>query len=374
MNKKGHFTDSGDESPGLLRSRSMTLQNIRGAWFFLGLLAAAAILGWLVVKNSETVPVGGKNPTTVIFTRHDATYAAAIVGNGGIISVGKFGRIFHSPDGSLAWKEISSPTTRDLFGVAFRDDRNGVAVGAGGTYLETADGGHTWVSRDIATTNDLLGVILKPDGRGLMVGSFGLLWRTDTGGRTWESVSVPWDKVLSDVWNNVGPVEPHLYGAAMEGSVVWVVGEYGLVLISTDGGRSFERRRGGNFTDPHLFAVDLAGPMRGVVAGQAGLIASTSDGGITWVESSSWKTDLYDISIYDGTAVISGDLGSVLLLPNITKPAGFQVVAAAGQADRALLGDLWIAAVQRIGQGRFLVLGKGGFRTFTLPPVTHRQG
>lgn len=344
----------------------MTPWSIRGTGFFMGLLVGLAATGWVLATNLEAEPVEKVNAGTVIFTRHDAIYASAVLNDGSLIAVGKFGRILRSPDKHLAWEEIPSPTTEDLFSVAFRDDRNGVAVGANGTYLETADGGHTWSSRDMATTSQFLKVVLQPDGSGLIVGSFGLLWRTDSGGTTWKPVAISWEKVLSQVWDSVGPVEPHLYDAAMLGSVAWVVGEYGLVLVSTDGTQSFERRRGGQFTDPHLFSVALYDSEHGIAAGQAGLIVTTEDGGVTWKESSRWETDLYGVSVYNGSAVISGDLGSVLLLPDGSEPAGFRVVAAAGRSD-GTLGDRWIGGVQHIGQGRFLVMGKGPFRTFSLP-------
>lgn len=348
----------------------MTSHNISRFGLFVGLLAALTATGWAVwavAKIWETGPVEANNATAVIFTRHDAIHALTALGDGSLIAVGKYGKILRASDQQLAWEEISSPTTEDLFGVAFRDDRNGIAVGASGTYLVTADGGRTWSGRDMDTTSELLDVVLEADGNGLIIGSFGLLWRTDSGGASWEPIAIPWDKVLSQVWDSVGPVEPHLYAAAMLGSVAWVVGEYGLVLVSTDGGRSFERRRGGQFTDPHLFALDLADSEHGVAAGQAGLIVTTADGGATWAESSRWETDLYGVSIYNGRVVLSGDLGSVLLLPDASEPAEFRVVAAAGRAG-GTLGDRWIGGVQHIGQDRFLALGKGPFRTFSLPP------
>lgn len=347
----------------------MTLRIISRFGLFVGLLVAIAATSWAVAAIWGTEPAKDKNTAAVIFTRHDAILALASLGDGSLIAVGKFGRILRSSDERIAWEEIISPTTEDLYSIAFRDDQNGVAVGASGIYLETQDGGHTWSSRDIGATNsELLAVVLEADGRGLITGSFGRVWQTDSGGARWEPITIPWDEVLSDVWNNVGPVEPHLYDVAMVGNVVWVVGEYGLVLISTDGGRNFERHRGGQFTDLHLFAVDLVDSGRGIVAGQAGIIFASSDGGSTWEESSRWGTDLYGISMYDRGTLFAGDLGSVLLLPDDAEADQFQVVASAGRADGVALGDHWIASVHHIGQGRFLALGKGGFQTFFLPP------
>lgn len=348
----------------------MTSENFRASKFSIGLLlAVTTVVGWALIINPQFNAVEDDTHAKVLFTRHDATYARAVVGDGNLIAVGKFGRIFRSSIERLDWKEVSSPTTEDLYGIAFRDARNGIVVGAEGTYLETVDGGRTWNSRDMNTRSDLLTVMLKADGSGIITGTFGLLWRTDSGGANWEPISITWEEVLSDVWKNYVSVEAHLYGAAMVDSTVWVVGEYGLVLISTDGGRSFERRRGGQFTDPHLFAVaiDPTDSSRGIAVGQVGLTVSTTDGGTTWEESSSWETDLYAIALHADGTVIAGDLGSVLQLPDVGRPGEFRIIATAGWADGAALGDSWIAELQHIGQDRFLVLGKGGFRTFSLP-------
>lgn len=351
--------------------------NIRRTNFIIGLvlLITVAASGWVVVAN-QVVESGHKNKVaTAVFTRHDSTYSVSALGDGSLIAVGMFGRIFRASGKSLVWEEISSPTTEDLYSVAFPDDRNGIVVGANGTYLETADGGHTWNNRDMTSISDsvhdhhLMTVVLNQNGEGLIAGTFGLLWRTDSGGNTWEPVTIPWEKVLADVWKNYGSVEPHLYGAVIKGAEAWVVGEYGLVLRSTDGGRNFEKRRGGQFTDSHLFSVeaDLTNFNRAVAVGQAGLIISTSDGGETWEDSSRWETDLYDVLLHKNGAVISGDLGSVLHLSDSGEPNKYTVVAAAGWKDVVMLGDGWIIDILHLGQDRFLALGKYSFRTFTLP-------
>ncbi len=383
-----------------------TTQNHRRINFIMGLvlLMAFAVSGWIIfVANMEVAAVDESNASEIILTRHDSTYSITALSDGSLIAVGRFGRIFRSPGDHIAWKEITSPTNEDLYSVAFVDDHNGVAVGASGTYLETVDGGHTWNNRtetesdsvsedqesgkkdqawveidspiteqiydDSSQDQDLMSIVLEPDGKGIITGSFGLLWRTDSGGNNWEPINIPWEEILADVWKSYGSVEAHLYDAVVINSNVWVVGEYGLVLLSTDGGRTFEKRRGGQFTDNHLFAVvaDPADPSHAFAVGQAGLIIATSDNGLTWRESSNWETDLYDILLYEGGSVVSGDLGTVLHLPTSANPDEYNVVAAAGWKDVVPLGDSWIVDMQHLGQGHFLALGKQSFRDFSLP-------
>lgn len=353
-----------------------TSQNTR-ANFIVGLIlfAAVAASGQILVADVLVASVDDSNASSLILTRHDSTHSVSALSDGSLIAVGMFGRIFRSLGEHTAWQEISSPTIEDLYSIAFRDDLNGIAVGANGTYLETTDGGLSWNSRDMTTVSDsandnnLMMVVLDPNGNGLIIGTFGLLWHTDSGGNTWESVTILWEEVLDDVWKNYGPAEAHLYGATITGSDVWVVGEYGLVLRSSNGGRSFEQRRGGQFTDSHLFSVtaDPVDPSHVISVGQAGLIVSSSDDGMTWEESNRWETDLYDVLLYEGGAVISGDLGTVLHLPVSNIPDEYNVVAAAGWKDVVPLGDGWIIDVQHLGQGHFLALGKQSFSDFSLP-------
>ena len=61
-----------------------------------------------------------------------------------ITAVGERGFTLVSDDGGETWKGVSTPVTRTLTGVAFKDVNVGVAVGHGGSFVRTEDGGATW--------------------------------------------------------------------------------------------------------------------------------------------------------------------------------------------------------------------------------------
>ena len=47
-----------------------------------------------------------------------------------------------------SWRAVATPVTRSLTGVAFENDKLGVAVGHGGSLVRTEDGGETWTAVD----------------------------------------------------------------------------------------------------------------------------------------------------------------------------------------------------------------------------------
>jgi photosystem II stability/assembly factor-like uncharacterized protein len=66
---------------------------------------------------------------------------------------------------------------------------------------------------------------------GLIVGAYGLIFHTDDGGRTWQ----PWIDRLDN------PKGLHLNAIRAVGDLVYLAGEQGLFFRSTDAGRSFQR-------------------------------------------------------------------------------------------------------------------------------------
>lgn len=72
-----------------------------------------------------------------------------------------------------------------------------------------------------------------------------------------------------------------LYDAAFTGDQeVWLVGYPGLVLHSTDGGKTFSRPC--DLTDQALFAIDFIDPQHGWIVGRNAMLMSTDNGGASW--------------------------------------------------------------------------------------------
>jgi photosystem II stability/assembly factor-like uncharacterized protein len=217
-----------------------------------------------------------------------------------IVAVGERGIVALSDDGAGHWRQATVPTSVTLTAVRFADAKRGWAVGHGGTVLATDDGGERWTRRldgrlaalavldaaraagDARAVQDaerlvadgpdkpLLDVLLLGGARLLVVGAYGLALASDDGGSTWQS----WMPRLPN------PKGLHLYAARQRGPTLLLAGEQGLVLLSTDAGRSFRR-----VETPYkgsFFSAELPGEQDIVLAGLRGTMLRSSDGGASW--------------------------------------------------------------------------------------------
>lgn len=90
----------------------------------------------------------------------------------------------------------------------------------------------------------------------------------------------------------------------------WVVGAFGAIYHTTDGGVSWEQQRSDSVE--HLYSVDFASRTNGWAVGRAGIILHTGDGR-TWVQQES-GTDkhLFAVkAISDTEAMAIGDWGAI---------------------------------------------------------------
>jgi photosystem II stability/assembly factor-like uncharacterized protein len=157
--------------------------------------------------------------------------------------VGEFGKIMHTEDGGETWKEqertlmegtgifdlLDLPT---LFGVHMNDDQKGVAVGLEGRIARTADGGQRWsfdqIEVDVPLVDPLFKVVELSDGGGWAAGAAGEVMRHEPGETAWKRAHLGQD-VLT--W---------LHGISFSDQQNgWLVGGYGLIFRTTDGGKSW---------------------------------------------------------------------------------------------------------------------------------------
>jgi len=106
---------------------------------------------------------------------------------------------------------------------------------------------------------------VKPD-RGFVAGDAGLLLTTSDGGRTWGRLETGAREDLTAV-------------QAMDGKI-WVAGFNGTILHSADGGRTWRPQR--TFTSRPIQSLHFVDESRGWAAGWSGLLLRTTDGGESW--------------------------------------------------------------------------------------------
>lgn len=258
-----------------------------------------------------------------------------------LVAVGERGLVILSDNEGQTWRQVDVPTRVSLTCVKFLTPTRGWAVGHSGIVLHTEDRGETWTKQLDGVAGAKLAVEAAmanadrggPDGEtarkqldaaqllvndgpdkpfldlyfednqtGFIVGAYGLIFRTENGGKTWQ----PW---MDHVEN---PKGSHLYAIQAVGGDLYIAGEQGLFLRSTDKGRKFTRIEtpyGGTF-----FTLDAERSGVIVLGGLRGNVYWTADQGRSFTQGE----DPVPVSLGastvlpDGTLVFANQAGSLL--------------------------------------------------------------
>ena len=205
-------------------------------------------------------------------TTHDALYALDLDGDFGV-SVGNDGQILETRDGGETWSAgTAPPTPLALLGVSVRQP-TAIAVGQLGTVLlRTADG--RWSASDSGTRERLLRVVHGPNQHAVIVGAFGTVLLSRDGGQSWASIAPDWFALRDD------GAQPHLYAVHIDADgQITLSGEFGLILRSSDWGQSWATLRSGTAS---LFDLQLLPNGTGYAVGQNSTVLRSRDGGQHW--------------------------------------------------------------------------------------------
>ena len=175
-------------------------------------------------------------------------------------------QMYAQPIGS--WERISHRSNFTLWDVAFTDSLHGVAVGDYGAILRTTDGGESWEQQLSGDQLAFRQLHFFDDSCGIAAGFHGTCFRTEDAGASWSKVPLG---TIAD-----------LPGMAAYGDNVWLSGADGILLKSTDRGRSFTKID--SPTDAMLGSISFATERVGWVASVQRKLYRTVDGGATWSE------------------------------------------------------------------------------------------
>ena len=225
------------------------------------LAAAVALSPGACAEDAHTAAPAALRQPALITPKalHAAMLAVASAGHR-LVAAGERGTILYSDDGGNAWRQAQVPVQASLSAVQFIDARLGWAVGHLGVVLHSADGGATWSKQldgiqaaqlalraaaeatgpeqahaqadaqrlvDDGPDKPFLDVHFDGPRNGYVLGAYNLLFRTADGGATWQ------------LWQGraANPKGLHLYGMRGAGGALYIAGEQGLLLRSTDQGK-----------------------------------------------------------------------------------------------------------------------------------------
>lgn len=230
--------------------------------------------------------------------------------------VGQDGVIYRTSNGGSTWELIEKGSTPIFRAIDFFDENTGVAVGRYGVIRRTTDKGLTWHDPDLNEAEEqLFGLHIFDESFACAVGEGTIVTTTDAG-LTWKSQSYPYPDWLLGVhfvtrtkgfiaaangkiygstdagvtWNEVATLSPPeilrsiAFADEMNGVVV---GDIGTVAHTTDGGSSWTKNDLGEAYLNSLFAVSFVDSETGYAGGDGGMILKTTDAGITWERQNS---------------------------------------------------------------------------------------
>jgi photosystem II stability/assembly factor-like uncharacterized protein len=246
--------------------------------------------------------------------------------------VGDNGLALRTEDGGGSWQRVSI-SEDDTFNDVYFVGQKGWIVGGGGLILHTDDGGTTW-SRQSATGGvaPIIGIPVETDnrtcpvvepasalrqalmkvsfidqGKGITVGADGTILRTEDGGASWENVSPNLMEILPMELIDRGVTSLNFYDVLfLNETRGWVVGDWGTILCTADGGKTWTVSHIGPF--PSLFSMSFKNANEGWTVGQNGFALKTDNGGDSWTKFGvDTENSLYRIQVKEDYGVMVGD-------------------------------------------------------------------
>jgi len=150
------------------------------------------------------------------------------------------------------------------------------------------------------TAENVHGVMAPDDDHIWIVGNYGIIYHSSDGGATWtKQQSGIKDAVLVD-------------GIFLDNREGWVAGMFGTVLHTDNGGGTWTKQTTG--TQRHLFDVSFVDRQYGWAIGEWGTIIHTTDGGTTWAAQGEESDKIYNnVCFVDRhTGWIVGEQGIIL--------------------------------------------------------------
>jgi photosystem II stability/assembly factor-like uncharacterized protein len=264
-----------------------------------------------------------------------------------LVAVGERGIIITSDDNGQSWRQSSVPVSVTLTAVQFVDSKNGWAVGHSGVVLRSQDGGASWTKQlDGVRAASLMvedakhAIASNPgssaeatlkvaqeflsDGpdkpflyvhfddvlHGYVVGAYGLIFRTTDGGQSWQS----WMRYVDN------PKGLNLYSMQSDGRALYLAGEQGYFARSDDSGKSFQRIS--TPRDASYFAMKVVPGGGVVVAGLRGTAFESVDQGNGWQRTTFKSSESFSalLRMKDGRLLFANQAGELFVQASLNQP------------------------------------------------------
>jgi len=219
-------------------------------------------------------------------------------------AVGTLGTIIHTNNGGASWSPQQSGSVENLSGVAFTDENIGWVVGDNGVLLHTSNGGQSWQNVNSGTLEDLHGIDFAHAGFGKIAGKNGIILTTEDGGQTW---AIDFETPR----NNLSSVR---FGGMAAGIIA---GDDNLLIIPTS--QKFPPNTNGwvqqqdGVTTP-LNDLAITSTTEVWVVGDQGVLLHTTNSGSNWSQvSTGFSDDFLSICRNGSSLWIAGENEAIIL-------------------------------------------------------------
>ena len=198
------------------------------------------------------------------------------------------------------WFERDLPSQGD-FRLFTRSGGKCVAVGPGGLMFRHTNG--AWSAIESGTTANLNGGAGMPFGPAWVIGDSGTILRSTDGGS--------WNPTASGTTADLhGLAESNLTN-------LYVVGESGTILKSTDAGASWSPRPSGTTQTLRAISISKTSATHLIAVGFQGTVLRSTDAGDSWCPLSVTSSNLYAVEAFtDMEFLVAGEAGLLLRTTN----------------------------------------------------------
>lgn len=266
-----------------------------------------------------------------------------------LVVVGERGHILFSDDEGATWAQAKVPVQVMLTAVRMLDAQTGWVVGHDAAILRTRDGGETWqlVHHAPQAQLPLLDVWFRDADYGFAVGAFGAFLASTDGGDTWTCRNGCWDEddragepPLLHAPDSDFEDDFHLNTIVPAGAGrLFLAGEAGVLYRSDDGGQTWlalPSPYGGSWFGALALGADTV-----LVAGLRGRLFRSEDAGENWsqVETGTTATLTDLIQVTPDRILITGLAGALLVSSDNGLSASYHPLPARQGVATALVTD-----------------------------------
>jgi photosystem II stability/assembly factor-like uncharacterized protein len=186
-------------------------------------------------------------------------------------------------DGGASWSTLtipSAPVNAQMLDVYFKDANTGYIIGNPNYFGFTTDGGNNWTARTHSSTRGQRALVYN-SGDVWTAGDYEYVYKTTNDGASWDSVK------FYDMSNINQPPPFIIYGMGGSGNDFVVVGQFGQVTTSNDGGVTWRNKNYAADPGNQLYASVYAQSANGKVwvgSNQIGVstFLYSTNGGTNW--------------------------------------------------------------------------------------------